>query len=186
MKRSSIVLIIVIVLVVLVGGGYALFHKSSKPASSASSSNSTQSAPAVNNAVLITKTDPNLGQYLADPSGKPLYTFGGDSSGVSNCAGSCLSSWPAYLAKGSTSNLPSGVSTIKRADDGQTQYTYNGLPLYYFITDKAGQMPTGNGVENFKLAKPAASSNSTSSTSNSTNSTQSNTSSSGSSSGYNY
>lgn len=182
MRRSSWVVIVIIILIILIGGGYALFHNSN----GYNAPNNSSTAPAgqnnkpVSNAVLVTKTDPTLGQYLADPSGKPLYTYNADSSGVSNCTGSCLSNWPPYTATSTIANLPSGVSTIKRTDSGQTQYTYNGMPLYYFTGDSAGKV-TGNGVENFSIAKPSSSSNS------STNSTpSSNTSTQNNNSGYPY
>lgn len=183
MKKSNAALIALVVIVIVVGGGYAFFHKSNKNTNTAKSSTSSQtSAPAVNNAVLITKTDSSLGQYLADPSGKPLYTYNSDTSGVSNCSGSCLATWPAYQDKGSTSGLPAGVGTIKRADNGETQYTYNGLPLYYFVSDGQGKV-TGNGVDNFTIAKPAASSSGSGSGSSSSTPSSS---SSNSSSNYNY
>lgn len=179
MKKAVIAILVVIV---VAGGAYAIFHKSSKPKSSSSSQTASQSnVPAVNNAVLITKTNSSVGQYLADPSGKTLYTYNADTKGVSNCTGSCLTVWPAYVDTGSTTNLPAGVGTIKRTDNGQTQYTYNGLPLYYFVSDSTGQV-TGNGVQNFAVAKPAAASSSSSSSS----SSQASGSSSSSSSGYNY
>lgn len=178
MKRTLIGIVIVIVVAV---GAYAIFHKSdnNKPTTAASSSTQS-SAPAVNNAVVITKTDSKLGQYLADPQGNTLYTYNGDSNGVSNCTGSCLANWPAYQDKGATTNLPADISTIKRTDNGQIQYTYKGMPLYYFASDTKGGV-TGNNVENFSVAKPAASSSSSS-----TNSSSSNSSSSNSSSGYPY
>ena len=163
----------VVVAIVVVAGGYMIFHKSPKPTTTASSN--TASAPAVNNAVLVTKTSSSIGQYLADPSGNTLYTYATDTSGVSNCNGSCLSAWPAYQDKGSTANLPAGVSTIKRTDNGQIQYTYNGMPLYYFASDSQGQV-TGNGVQNFQVAKPAASTTSQSSPTPSTSAPSSNTS----------
>ncbi|HEY4161158.1 MAG TPA: hypothetical protein VGM08_03790 [Candidatus Saccharimonadales bacterium] len=153
MKKGSIITVTtVIVVAALAVGGYALFHKTSKPASPVSASGSTSTT---NSDVLVTKTSSSLGQYLAEPGGQPLYTFGGDSNGVSNCTGSCLASWPAYQAKGTTANLPTGVGTIKRTDNGETQFTYNGMPLYTFTGDTNGNV-TGNGVENFTVAKPAA------------------------------
>lgn len=188
MKKSSSIIIGIIVIAVLAGAGYAAFHKSSKPAATTASKSSSQSTPAVNNAVLITKTDASLGQYLAAPSGKALYTYSSDTSGVSNCTGSCLSAWPAYVDSGSTTGLPSGVSTITRTDNGQVQYTYMGKPLYYFASDSAGQV-TGNGVDNFQVAKPSSAA---SSSSQSTSAPSSNTpaassgSSSSSSPNYNY
>lgn len=163
MKKA---IIAIVALIIIAGGAYAIFHKSSGPASgdSSQSAGSTEpdktaessgqdNAAAVNNAVLTTKTDPGLGQYLADPDGKALYTYDADTKGASNCTGSCLTAWPAYVDEGSTTGLPSGIGTIKRADNGQVQYTYNGLPLYYFASDSPGQV-TGDGVENFSVAKP--------------------------------
>jgi predicted lipoprotein with Yx(FWY)xxD motif len=156
-KKSSLVAIIIVVLVIA-GGAFAIFHKSNKQATSnTATSNSSTQAAAATNAVLATKTSSSLGQYLAEVNGQALYTYGSDTSGVSNCTGSCLASWPAYQDKGSTTGLPSGVGTIKRTDDGEIQYTYNGMPLYTFVGDTNGQV-TGNGVSNFTVAKPAATS----------------------------
>src|SRR5665213_620810 len=156
-KNPAMVIGVVVVLVVLVGG-YAILHMSNKTTTNSSSSKS--SVAAVNNAVFTTKNNSSVGQYLVAANGMALYTYSGDSSGVSNVTGSLLANWPAYQDTGSTTNLPSGVSTIKRTDNGQTQYTYNGMPLYFFTADSAGQV-TGNGVSNFSVAKPAAASSST-------------------------
>ncbi|HEY1835745.1 MAG TPA: hypothetical protein VGG13_02895 [Candidatus Saccharimonadales bacterium] len=190
-KNAKVVAGVIVVIVVVVAvAAFALFHTSNNPApattNSSNQNQSNSSTPAVNNAVLTTKTDSSLGQYLADSSGKPLYTYNADSSGKSNCTGICLANWPAYQAKGSTANLPSGVGVITRSDNGQKQYTYNGMPLYYFIGDSNGQV-TGNGVQNFTIAKPAAAtSSSSSSTSPSSSSSSPTPPSSGSSSGYPY
>jgi predicted lipoprotein with Yx(FWY)xxD motif len=183
MKKNTAILIGVAVIIVLVVGGFALFHKSDNktPATTTSSAAQKTTASTADNAVFVTKNDSALGAYLADPSGKPLYTYDKDAANTSNCTGSCLSNWPAYQATSSSASLPSGVSTIKRTDNGQTQYTYNGMPLYYFTGDTAGNV-TGNGVEIFTVAKPASSSSSSTSPS-SNPSTQQDT---GSSSPYNY
>src|SRR4051812_7025504 len=122
MKRTLIGVLIVILVAV---GAYAIFHKSDNNKTAAPTSSSTQSStPAVNNAVVVTKTKSGIGQYLADPPGNTLYTYNADPSGVSNCTGSCLANWPAYHDKGSTTGLPADIGTIKRTDNGQTQYTY--------------------------------------------------------------
>ena len=168
MKKNSKILIILVGLVVIVGGAYAIYHKSYKaPASGYTTTSNSSNTSATNSSIIVTKTSSSLGQYLAEPSGHPLYTFGGDSSGVSKCTGTCLTSWPAYVDLGSTTNLPTGVGTIKRTDNGQTQFTYYGMPLYVFVGDTSNQ-PTGNGVQNFTLAKPATT------TTSSTNSSSSN------------
>ena len=186
MKKGLTLVIGIVVLAILVGGGYALFHKTNKSYTYSSGSTSSSGSPATtttNGAVLITKTSSSLGKYFTDPNGQPLYTYGGDSSGVSNCTGSCLTSWPAYQDKGATTGLPTGVGTIKRTDNGATQFTYNGLPLYTFVGDSNGQV-TGNGVSNFTVAKPTAATSSTSS--NQPSSTAPASSSSSSSNSYNW
>ena len=154
MKNNLSKIIVFIVAFALAFGGFALFHKSKTPTPAATSSTSSQStAAAVNNAVLTTKTNASVGAYLTDASGNTLYTYGADSTGVSNCTGSCLSTWPAYQDKGATTGLPTNVSTLSRSDNGQTQYTYKGKPLYTFSGDSQGQV-TGNGVADFQVAKP--------------------------------
>ena len=169
MSRSATAVTSIIVIVILALGGYAIFHKSTPKAATGTSSSNTPASSTSD--VVVTESSAKFGSYLAEPNGQPLYTYSADQSGVSHCTGSCISTWPAYVDHGSTTNLPAHVGTIKRSDSGQNQYTYNGLPLYTFVSDSPGVV-TGNGVMNFSLAKPAASSTSSSSSapSNSTNS----------------
>ena len=160
MNKKVASLVVPVVIVVIAVGVYAHNHKSNTNATSnysstSSTSTKTQSSSSakVNNAVVITKTDASLGEYLADSSGNSLYTYSSDSKGVSNCTGSCLSAWPPYQDKGATTGLPTNVGIIKRTDNGQAQYTYKGLPLYLFTSDSPGQV-TGNGVSGFVVARP--------------------------------
>jgi len=44
--------------------------------------------------------------------------------------------------------------TLTRADNGSTQITYNGLPLYYFASDSTPGKASGDGVGGFSVAKP--------------------------------
>lgn len=169
------VILAVVAIIVIAGGAYALFYKSPKPTPrTASSSSSQSSVTATNNTILVTKTNASVGQYLADSSGKTLYTYNADSKGASNCTGSCLHIWPAYVDKGATTNLQSGVGTIKRTDNSEIQYTYNGMPLYFFEGDTSPGQVTGNGEQNFTVAKPAASTATTSSQTSNTSSGSSN------------
>jgi predicted lipoprotein with Yx(FWY)xxD motif len=151
--NKRLLAIIGIVVVVVGAGLLIMMHMSKTPAKTVADSSG---VPAVNNAVLKTKSSSSLGQYLTDPSGKALYTYGSDTSGMSNCSGTCLATWPPYVDSGSTTGLPTGVGTITRTDNGKIQFTYNDLPLYYFIGDALGHV-TGNGVGGFHLAKPVAS-----------------------------
>ncbi len=178
MKKGVIVTIVVAVIVVA-GGIVVLANQTSpnknKTNSSSNHSTPSENAPAVNNAVVNTKTAANVGQYLTDPTGRPLYTFGGDMKGTSNCTGSCLAEWPAYVDNGATTGLPAGIGTITRTDNQQVQYTYLDMPLYFFIHDSSGQV-TGNNVSNFVVARPQAGTSSGSSNTN-TNKSNSNNSS---------
>ena len=92
-----------------------------------------------------------LSHEWTDANGHPLYTYGGDQQGVSNCTGQCLADWPAYTAE-ATANLPTNVTIITRSD-GSKQYAYKGLALYTFLGDSSSQ-PTGDNVSNFHIAKP--------------------------------
>ncbi len=150
-KKTIWAVVIVIVVVVAVGGFFAM-HKTTKKNTTTSSS-TTSSATKIDNSVMVSANKSGVGDYLTDPSKHTLYTYGSDTSGVSNCTSSCLAAWPAYVDKGATTGLPTNISTITRADNGDTQYTYKGMPLYYFASDSAGQV-TGNGVGGFIVAKP--------------------------------
>ena len=120
--------------------------------STGNSTKSTATSTKSSTEVVVTKTDSKGVKYLADSSGKTLYTYGQDTDNTSNCTGSCLTDWPAYKATSSSASLPTNVGTITRSDDGSLQYTYNKKPLYTFTGDSSAGQVTGDGVNGFKLA----------------------------------
>lgn len=76
--------------------------------------------------------------YLTDSSGMTLYYFTKDVAGNSVCTGGCLNAWPTFYAPDLTapsSLQASDFGTITR-EDGSSQTTYMGWPLYYFAGDK--------------------------------------------------
>ena len=92
-----------------------------------------------------------FGQALVDLEGRSLYLFTNDTqnSGASTCADDCLVEWPPLLSDGDPV-AGAGVDaallgTITR-DDGTTQVTYNGWPLYYFHEDTAAGDANGQGL----------------------------------------
>jgi len=104
--------------------------------------------------------DTSLGKVLTDDKGMTLYTFKNDvaGNGKSACAGQCLVDWPALTVASGAPSKPAGatgdVALITR-DDGAMQVTYNGLPLYRFISDKAPGDTKGEGVGGiWFVAKP--------------------------------
>ena len=144
------ILIGILALVIVASGAYAIFHKSAKTSSTSSAPSTSQTT--VSGEIVQTKTASNVGQYLADSNGNALYTYGGDTAGVSNCSGSCLYSWPVYSPASSSASLPTNVTIITRSD-GSKQYAYKAMPLYTFSGDSAGQV-TGDNVSNFHIARP--------------------------------
>jgi len=82
-----------------------------------------------------------VGQVLVDSEGMTLYYFQKDQkgSGKSKCEGSCAAAWPPLITEGEPEAMQ-GVKapmlgTIER-QDGSTQVTYAGWPLYTFVGDK--------------------------------------------------
>lgn len=95
----------------------------------------------------------SVGSYLTGANGMTLYTYKPDTSspGKSTCNGTCAATWPPFeIAAGSTPTAGSGVTgaiaTITR-DDGSTQVTYKGAPLYYYRGDSAAGDTNGQGIQ---------------------------------------
>ena len=92
-----------------------------------------------------------FGQALVDSKGRSLYLFTNDiqNSGASSCMDDCLAEWPPLLTDGDPV-AGAGVDaamlgTITR-EDGTTQVSYNGWPLYYFVDDTAPGDALGQGL----------------------------------------
>jgi predicted lipoprotein with Yx(FWY)xxD motif len=82
-----------------------------------------------------------VGKILVDEEGMTLYYFQKDQkgSGKSKCEGACAEAWPPLITEGEPEAM-AGVKaamlgTIER-EDGTTQVTYAGWPLYTFVEDK--------------------------------------------------
>jgi predicted lipoprotein with Yx(FWY)xxD motif len=92
----------------------------------------------------------SLGSFLVDSKGMSLYLFTKDTPNTSNCYGGCASYWPPLLTNGApvagTGVTASMLGTTKRTD-GSMQVTYNGWPLYYYVSDKAAGDTTGENVQ---------------------------------------
>lgn len=161
MKKNTLVWTIIII-VVLIIIAIIVFQNNSATSTVSNSNSNVPMIPATpqaqGTAVLNTATNANLGMFLVATNGMTLYQYSKDSSGVSNCTGSCASAWPPYTVSAQVS--PTGgtgvygtVSTITRAD-GTMQVTYNGIPLYFFQSDSKPGDVTGQNVNGFSVVKP--------------------------------
>jgi predicted lipoprotein with Yx(FWY)xxD motif len=130
---------------------------SSAPSSSGSPPSTTQttpqpgssgsSSPAASGAAISTRST-GIGTVLVNAQGRTLYWFAKDTPAMSNCTGSCATYWPPLMGKptaASGTSLPKGLGTITRSG-GQLQATYDGHPLYTYVSDTSAGMTSGNGL----------------------------------------
>ena len=94
-----------------------------------------------------------LGQVLVDGKGRTLYLFVADTGTKSTCNSSaCVQYWPPLLTAGAP-QAGAGVNAhllgTTRRQDGTTEATYAGHPLYYFISDQKAGDVTGQGINGF-------------------------------------
>jgi predicted lipoprotein with Yx(FWY)xxD motif len=93
-----------------------------------------------------------VGRILVDSKGITLYDFVADKGTTSVCYGACAALWPPLFTKGKPiagkGVRASLLGTTKRKD-GKLEVTYNGHPLYYFVTDRKPGQTTGQGVNQF-------------------------------------
>jgi predicted lipoprotein with Yx(FWY)xxD motif len=98
-----------------------------------------------------TVADTDHGKAWVDLKGTALYTFDKDMPGKSNCYDECAAEWPPLaVAAGATET---GDWTIVNRNDGSKMWAYKGHPLYTCVDDKKPGQVTGDGVDDFHLAK---------------------------------
>ncbi|MBM3945429.1 MAG: hypothetical protein FJ317_08095 [SAR202 cluster bacterium] len=143
------------------GGGAA--SPSTQPTSSSGQSSGTQVIPtatlppagpntaAEGHGDLKMTFSRDLGIYiLSDNFGRTLYMYTEDGPNVSNCTGDCAQTWLPYITAktelaGEVGVIHDLIGTTTR-DDGSTQVTYNGHPLYRFATERDIRGIRGHGV----------------------------------------
>lgn len=93
------------------------------------------------------------GSYVADREGVGLYTLVDEQTMEPlPCNAECLQAWPPYTHEGEitdTSTLNPELLGRTETEDGQSQVTYNGYPLYYYGEDRNPGVLTGQALEGF-------------------------------------
>ncbi len=98
--------------------------------------------------------DGKLGNVLVDGHGQVLYMFAPDRRAKVTCNSECQSIWPPLVApKTGTAKAIDGarqslIWSVKNRVDGERIVTYNGWPLYTYVTD---QRPGKAGGENLDI-----------------------------------
>lgn len=100
-------------------------------------------------AAAISVADIDDTSVLADADGRTLYTSDAEASGKVRCTGECTSIWDPALgsaadAQAAADDTGADIGAVKRPDGG-TQLTLDGVPLYAFTQEGAGEL-TGDGV----------------------------------------
>jgi predicted lipoprotein with Yx(FWY)xxD motif len=127
---------------------------SAAPVSSTAAANGRSVRPKAHNGkagIQISVRSSQYGRILRDGSDRAIYLFTHDRSTPSTCYGACATAWPPVLTKGAPaagSGLNARLLGTTRRREGTLQVTYASHPLYYYVSDKPGQILCQN-VEEF-------------------------------------
>ena len=115
-------------------------------AGSGSSASSAAASPAAASSSALKTAKIGSATVLTSARGFTLYWFAPDTATKSNCNGSCAHYWPPVKGPATAGTGVTGtLATIKRAD-GSVQATWNGHPLYTYVSDTAPGEAKGNGL----------------------------------------
>jgi predicted lipoprotein with Yx(FWY)xxD motif len=124
----------------------------SSPSSGGSGgSGSTPTASSTNAAATSATTTLESGKVgsatvLTNSKGFTLYWFAPDTPTQSKCNGSCATYWPPVSAPATAmSGVKGTIGEITRSD-GKKQATWNGHPLYTYVSDTKPGEAKGNGL----------------------------------------
>jgi predicted lipoprotein with Yx(FWY)xxD motif len=148
--------------IVIAGIGVAVLGAAGGITAAATTSSTASAAPATPAAghsaaattVRTAKVPVNgkLETILVSATGQPLYYYQPDTASKSLVTGSLAQAWPPLTSATPAGSGLSGKLGVLHDVHGQ-QVTYNGHPLYTFVSDHAGVV-TGQGVQNFFVATP--------------------------------
>jgi len=136
--RRSTPIVILTAAIVLLAGCRATGGGAGTPSADAAAS------------VTVEAAETDAGTSLVGPDGMTLYVFTQDSDGTSTCTDGCADTWPPFTVDPAASveagdGVTGALATIER-EDGATQVTYDGMPLYFYAQDSEPGDATGDGV----------------------------------------
>ncbi|MBA3525151.1 MAG: hypothetical protein H0T85_11520 [Geodermatophilaceae bacterium] len=100
--------------------------------------------------VTVTTGNSQYGEMLFDGTGQAIYLFDLETSPEARCYGNCAVAWPPVLTDGppqASGAAKSGLLGSTQRDDGTTQVTYAGHPLYYYVDDGKNEVLCHDVVE---------------------------------------
>ncbi|TWI58347.1 putative lipoprotein with Yx(FWY)xxD motif [Pseudomonas duriflava] len=103
--------------------------------------------------VLIAAPAQDKDGMLVDSEGMTLYTYDKDSEGISTCHSTCAENWPPLEAMAGETG--SGKWSVVTREDGISQWSYKGKPLYTYARDMEPGDRDGEGKGGvWHVAKP--------------------------------
>ena len=149
------------VLLTACGGGTQTTPTTAEGSTSAPAETSAPAtSPVPAGAAELKTASSGAGQIVVDAKGMSIYFFTKDvkDSGTSACIGACITAWPPVLTESDSPAVDGVTGTVGTiaTPEGKKQVTVNGLPVYYYIQDKAAGDITGQGVNDvWYLVSPA-------------------------------
>jgi predicted lipoprotein with Yx(FWY)xxD motif len=95
--------------------------------------------------------DSQFGPVVFDGDDQAIYIFDKETGPTSECYGECAAAWPPVLTKGepqAAGGVKQNLLGMTERDDGTTQVTYKGQPLYYYAHEAPGEV-TCHDVDEF-------------------------------------
>jgi predicted lipoprotein with Yx(FWY)xxD motif len=92
--------------------------------------------------------DSELGEIVVDGEGRTLYVFLVDEGSESTCYDDCEANWPPLIVEGDPAGdgVDASLLGTTEREDGSTQVTLDGHPLYYFGGDETSDDVNGQGM----------------------------------------
>ena len=87
---------------------------------------------------VVTSAASEFGPMLFDRAGQAIYLFDREATRRAECYGPCAKAWPPVLTEGApraSGDVRAALLGTTERDDGSTQVTYAGHPLYYYVHD---------------------------------------------------
>jgi predicted lipoprotein with Yx(FWY)xxD motif len=91
----------------------------------------------------ITTDGSDYGTMLFDERGQAIYLFDKETSDAPQCYDDCATAWPPVLTEGAPEadgDVDAALLGTTERDDGSTQVTYNGHPLYFYADEDPGEV----------------------------------------------
>ena len=113
------------------------------------STGGTEPQPEESADAMVAVEDSDLGQIVVDAEGKTLYVFLADEGSDSTCYDDCEAAWPPLTVDGDPAageGIDAALLGTTEREDGSTQVTLDGHPLYYFASDETADDVNGQGV----------------------------------------